>query len=134
MLKPKWLELAFRLAEAARQSSVDRFVKVGAAVLRKDGSVCGVGYNGYPPGFDLDTQESSDREYRRDFMVHAETNALAYAVPGEPFLLAVTYPPCKRCLLEAARYGVKYIVCPEPVDPAIWKFACRLDITLGLPK
>lgn len=133
MPKPKWIELALRLAESASQTSVDRFVKVGAAVLREDGSVCGIGYNGYPPGFDLDAQESSDREYRRDFMVHAETNALAYAVPGEPFLLAVTYPPCKRCILEAARYGVKFIVCPELVEPLVWKFACKLGITIGLP-
>jgi deoxycytidylate deaminase len=133
MPKPKWIELALRLAEAARLTSVDKFVQVGAAVLREDGSVCGVGYNGYPPGFDLDAQESSDREYRRDFMVHAETNALAYAVPGEPFLLAVTYPPCKRCILEAARYGVKFIVCPQWVPVDIWKFATRLGITVGLP-
>jgi deoxycytidylate deaminase len=134
MLKPKWLELALRLAEAARESSVDQFVKVGAAVLRRDGSVCGIGYNGYPPGFDLGAGESADRDFRRDFMVHAETNALAYATPGEPYLLAVTYPPCKRCILEAARYGVKYIVCPEMVEPLVWKFACRLGVTLGLPK
>lgn len=134
MLKLKWLELALRLAEAAKLSSCDKFVKVGAAVLRKDGSVCGVGYNGYPPGFDLSEKQSADRDYRRDFMVHAETNALAYAVPLEPYLLAVTHPPCKRCILEAARYGVKYIVCPEIVEPMVWKFACRLGISLGLPK
>lgn len=130
-MKRKWLELGLRLAEAAKLSSVDRFVKVGAAVLRRDGSVCGVGYNGYPPGFDLDAQESSDRDFRRDFMVHAETNALAYAKPGEPHLLVVTYPPCKRCILEAARYGVKYIVCPDNLEPMTWKFARQLGITIG---
>jgi deoxycytidylate deaminase len=134
MVKTKWLDLALRLADAARQSSTDQFVRVGAAVLRNDGSVCGVGYNGYPPGFDLGFSEATDRDFRRDFMVHAETNALAYSTPGEPFLLAVTYPPCKRCILEAARYGVKYIVCNQEVSQDIWKFACRLGITIGFEK
>jgi len=132
-VKLKWIDLALRLAEAAKQTSEDKFVKVGAAVLRKDGSVCGVGYNGYPPGFDLSPEQSSDRDFRRDFMVHAETNALSYSTPGEPFLLAVTYPPCRRCILEAARYGVKYIVCPEMVEPLTWKFACRLGVSIGTP-
>lgn len=130
-MKPKWLELSLRLAEAAKLSSCDQFVQVGAAVLRRDGSVCGVGYNGYPPGFDLAPAESSDRDFRRDFMVHAETNALAYATPGEPYLLAVTYPPCKRCLLEAARYGVKCIVCQDTPDQDVLKLACRLGISIG---
>lgn len=133
-MKPKWIDLALRLAEAARQTSEDKFVKVGAAVLRENGSVLGVGYNGYPPGFSLSEREALDRDYRRDYMVHAETNALAFARPGEPHLLAVTYPPCKRCLVEAARYGIKYVVCPEIVEPLVWKFSCRLGITLGLPK
>lgn len=133
-MKPKWIELALRLAHAAAQTSEDRFVKVGASVLREDGSVLGVGYNGYAPGFQLDSDEALDRDFRRPFMVHAETNALAYCRPGEPRLLAVTYPPCQRCIVEAARYGVKYIVCPEPVDQATWKFATRLGVTIGLEK
>jgi len=133
-MKTKWLDLGLRLAEAARQSSTDQFVRVGAAVLREDGSVCGIGYNGYPPGFDLGFNEATDRDFRRDFMVHAETNALAYAKPGEPHLLVVTYPPCKRCLLEAARYGVKYILCRGEIDQELWKFACRLGVTLGFEK
>lgn len=133
-MKKKWLDLSLRLAKSAAEASVDKFVKVGAAILRQDGSVCGIGYNGFPPGFDLSDNESADRDYRRDFMVHAETNALAYSIPNEPYLMAVTYPPCKRCVLEAARYGVKYIVCPVMVEPLTWKFASRLGITLGLPE
>jgi deoxycytidylate deaminase len=133
-VKPKWLDLALRLADAAKQASEDKYVKVGAAILRKDGSVLGIGYNGYPPGFSLSEEEAFERDFRRDYMVHAETNALAFARPGEPHLLAVTHPPCKRCILEAARYGVQYIVCPEWVDAGVWRFATRLGITLGLPR
>jgi deoxycytidylate deaminase len=132
-MKTKWIDLAIRLADAAAKTSEDQFVKVGAAVLRIDGSVCGVGYNGYPPGFDLTKQESYDRDYRRDFMVHAEINALAYCKPGEPHILAVTYPPCKACVLEAARYGVKNLIYREnekrPIFPSDY-LAARLGLTL----
>jgi deoxycytidylate deaminase len=132
-MKTKWIDLAIRLADAAAKTSEDQFVKVGAAVLRIDGSVCGVGYNGYPPGFDLTKQESYDRDYRRDFMVHAEINALAYCKPGEPHILAVTYPPCKACVLEAARYGVKNLIYrkneAKPIFPSDY-LAARLGITL----
>lgn len=110
-MKLKWVELAMRLAEAAAPASNDKYHKVGAAVLRKDGSVCGVGYNGQPPGIDLDHQELYNRDYRRILTVHAESNALAYCTPGEPFLLATTLPPCDRCIVEAARYGIRIIVC-----------------------
>jgi len=136
-IKNKWIDLAMRLADAAAKTSQDQFVKVGAAVLRSDGSVCGVGYNGYPPGFDLTKQESLDRDYRRDFMVHAEINALAYCKPGEPHLLAVTYPPCKACLLEAARYGVKNLIYRENKDRDIFPsdyLAARLGVTLIIEK
>ena len=133
MVKTKWIDLAMRLADAAAKTSQDQFVRVGAAVLREDGSVCGIGYNGYPPGFELTKQESLDRDYRRDFMVHAEINALAYSRPGEPHLLAVTYPPCKACVLETARYGVKYIAYRENKDRDIFPsdyLAARLGVTL----
>jgi len=136
-VKTKWIDLAMRLAVAAAKTSEDQFVKVGAAVLRSDGSVCGVGYNGYPPGFDLTKQESWDRDYRRDFMVHAEINALAYCKPGEPHIMAVTYPPCKACVLEAARYGVKTLMYCEneakPIFPSDY-FAARLGVTLIVEK
>jgi len=137
VVKTKWISLAMRLADAAAKTSQDQFVRVGAAVLRQDGFVCGIGYNGYPPGFELTTQESLDRDYRRDFMVHAETNALAYSQPGEPHFLAVTYPPCKACVLEAARYGVKYIAYRESKDRDIFPsdyLAARLGVTLIIEK
>jgi len=136
-VKTKWLDLAMRLADAAAKTSEDQFVKVGSAALQIDGSVCGIGYNGYPPGFDLTKQESWDRDYRRDFMVHAEINALAYCKPGEPYILAVTYPPCKACVLKAARYGVENLIYRENEAKSIFPadyLAARLGLTLIIEK
>jgi len=115
-MKHKWVELAMRLAEAAALTSNDKYHKVGSATLRKNGSVCGVGYNGQPPGITLESQELYNRDYRRILTVHAESNALAYCRPEEPYLLATTLPPCDRCIVEAARYGVRIIICRPSRD------------------
>lgn len=47
-MKDKWIQLALRLAEATAPTSTDRYHKVGCAILRKEGSVCGIGFNGQP--------------------------------------------------------------------------------------
>ena len=133
-MKDKWIQLALRLAEATAPTSSDRYHKVGCAVLRKEGSVCGIGFNGQPPGVDLTEDESLHRDFRRRLTTHAESNALAFCKPGDPYLLAVTLPPCDRCLVDAARYGVKIIVChpsPEPdTHPVPYELAKRLNVEI----
>ena len=134
-MKAKWKELAMRLAEAAALTSNDKFHKVGAAALRIDGSVCGIGYNGQPPGIDLCFAELMDRDERRKVTVHAESNALAFCKPNEPYLLAVTLPPCERCLVEAARYGVRIVICKRSNDESHkpnHTLAKRLNIILDV--
>ena len=122
-----------RLAEAAALTSEDMYHKVGAAILRKDGSVCGVGYNGQPPGITLSGSEKNNRDERRQVTVHAESNALAFCKPGEPYLLATTLPPCERCIVEAARYGIKIITFKYSEDSRHqpdFKLAQRLNVDL----
>lgn len=134
-MKAKWQQLAMRLAEAAALTSQDKYHKVGSSALRRDGSVCGIGYNGLPPGVDLTSQEMLDRDERRKVMVHAESNALAFCKPGEPYLLATTLPPCERCIVEAARYGVKIIIFKYSEDhrhQPSFDLAKRLGIDLKL--
>ena len=134
VMKDKWIQLALRLAEATAPTSTDRYHKVGCAILRKEGSVCGIGFNGQPPGVDLTDDEALHRDFRRRLTTHAESNALAFCQPGEPYLLAVTLPPCDRCLVDAVRYGVKIIVCrpsPEPdTHPVPHELAKRLNVEI----
>lgn len=98
---------AVMLAWAAADTSEDPYVQTGACAIRCDKSVCGVGYNGPPPGVEIDW---SDRDGRREYMVHAEPNALAYAKPGECNIVGITLFPCKNCLNTMARYGIKTVV------------------------
>jgi dCMP deaminase len=118
MKRPSWPEFAMKLAYAACTRSEDPYVRVGACVLRKDYSVGGVGYNGGPSGVEIDW---SDRDTRRQYVIHAETNALRYISPGEGELLAVTLLPCTNCLTLIASYRISdvyYSAVPRFGDPA----------------
>ena len=105
--RPTWNEYLLILAAAASQRSQDPWVQVGAIVARSDYSIVGSGYNGPPGGCEIDW---SDRDARRQFVIHAEVNALAHAKPGEAKIIASTLLPCPACLTMIASYGVKEVV------------------------
>lgn len=94
------------LAELASARSEDPWCKVGAVGIRQDGSIAGVSYNGAPPKIEIDWR---NRDERRKYVVHAETNLLRYIKPNECPSIAVTLSPCFDCLKNLASYGVKEI-------------------------
>lgn len=105
-----WDEYALALAKTAALRSEDPYVQVGACCLRHDGSVCSLGYNGAPPGVNIDW---IDRDNRRKFVLHAETNCLRYCSPNECKLMAVTMLPCTDCLRQIAGVGIKKVIFAE---------------------
>ncbi len=102
-----WDEYALLVAKAVAQKSKDPWCKVGSCILRHDNSIASVGYNGFPAGIPEDWR---DRTRRRQFVVHAEHNALRYVRPGECYLIASTTLPCNDCLKGIASYGISRIV------------------------
>ena len=105
-----WREYALKLATITSERSEDPFLKVGACVLRHDNSVASLGYNGAPPGIDIDW---NNRDQRRLRVIHAEVNALRYVSPGECKLLACTHIPCNECLRVISSYGITEVVFGE---------------------
>lgn len=124
-----WEEYALEIARVAAQKSKDPWKKVGACILRHDKSIAGVGFNGFPAGM---TEDWSDRDRRRKFVIHAEKNALRYIRPGECFLAACTLLPCNDCLKDLASYGIKRIVYDEIYinDPSTIELSNQFGIEL----
>lgn len=90
-----WEQTAMNLAfDIAKYRSEDIFVKVGACIIKKDKTIV-LGYNGAPKGMTMDW---SNRDERRKWVFHAESNVLNRILPGESELLAVTHIPCVECL------------------------------------
>lgn len=101
-----WTETAIRLAQdIACYRSEDNFVQVGACGIKYDGSIL-LGYNGAPPGVEIDW---ADRQARRKRVVHAESNVLNFAKPNEVKLLAVTHIPCPECVKLIAMKRIKEV-------------------------
>jgi len=97
-----WIDLA----KIGATRSEDPWHKVGAVGIREDGSIAGVSYNGAPPNIEIDW---SNRDERKKYVVHAETNLLRYIKPKECKTVAVTLAPCFDCLKNLASYGVQTI-------------------------
>jgi len=114
MMKPRkrrsWEETALILAETiAECRSQDPYVQVGACAVLRDNSVS-LGYNGPPPGVEIDWSERDNRCAR---IIHAEVNALRSVAPGQCKFLAVTLLPCRHCMTFIASKAVKKIVYRE---------------------
>jgi dCMP deaminase len=129
MSRINWREYAIELARVASLRSEDPYVKVGACVLRHDNSVAGLGYNGAPPGINIDW---SDRDERRKRVIHAEVNALRYVSPGECSVIACTLLPCNDCLKTIASYGIKNVIFKDlyDLDDSSMELAEEFDIDL----
>lgn len=111
-----WYEYAMLLAFAAAKRSEDPYRKVGACALSEDKMVVGLGYNGLASGKDVLPSFWDDRDERRKYMIHAETNCLSLCKKGEVDLLAVTLLPCSYCATMIASYGIKEVLYHEEYE------------------
>ena len=108
-----WEEYALRIAEAASLRSEDKYVRVGACALDFSNRVIGVAYNGLASGITPKESFWSNRDKRRPFMIHAETNLLSLVKRGECKLIACTLLPCSCCASMISAYGIEKVVYKE---------------------
>ena len=111
-----WEEYALALAQTAATRSEDPYHKVGACALGYDNKVLGLGYNGLASGVEVLDRFWDDRDERRLYMIHAETNCLSLFRSGECKLLAVTLLPCSSCATMIAAYKIPEVVYAEIYD------------------
>jgi dCMP deaminase len=90
--------------------SEDPFQQVGACVLGHHNEVLAVAYNGLAAGVNVTQEFWKDRDARRPYMIHAESNVLSRIKMGEGKLLACTLLPCSACATNIAAYGIKEVI------------------------
>jgi len=105
-----WDEYAMVLAEAASLRSEDPFVAVGAAAFDKHNRVLGVAYNGLAPGKVVTDVFWADRDGRRPYILHAETNLLSLFKRGEGHVIACTLLPCSSCARQIIAHGIQRVL------------------------
>jgi dCMP deaminase len=109
-MRISFVDLAIQTAKVAALRSEDKYKQVGCCILNKEGRVLSIGYNGLQPRQSVRKKFWNNRDKRRDYIIHAETNALSCITRySNPYLLATTLLPCSSCAVNIASYGIKKI-------------------------
>ena len=109
-MRISWERYALNIAQTASERSEDPHMKVGACALNNENMVLAVGYNGLASGKDVGQDFWENRDSRRPFMIHAESNCLSLLKKGQAKLLACTLLPCSSCATMIASYGIPKVV------------------------
>lgn len=110
-------DFAIRIAETAALRSEDPYKKVGCVILNKEKRFLSMGYNGVRPNQIVSGDFWKDRDKRRVYMIHAETNALSCISRYQnPFLIASTLMPCSSCAINISSYGIKKVLYKEDYE------------------
>ena len=92
--------------------SKDPSTKVGACILRPDGSVAATGWNGFAPGVEDTEDRLNNRDLKYLLTLHAEENCILSA--REPLhgysLYVYPFPPCAHCMSAIIKSGIKEVI------------------------
>ena len=111
--RPSWDTYFLNIADVVATRSEDLYVKHGAVIV-KDNKIVSCGYNGLIRGFDHNRIDLKNRDYRRNFMVHAEANSIISAQTNlEGATIYVTGVMCRVCFLSVINSGISRIVCRD---------------------
>jgi dCMP deaminase len=112
-------KMAMEFASSAAKRSEDPYKKVGCSILNQEGRVLSIGYNGLLSKQKINKKFWDNRDDRRKYMLHAETNALACISRYEnPYLIACTLMPCPSCAINIASHGIKKVIYLEDYNTA----------------
>jgi dCMP deaminase len=113
-------EMAISIANIVKERSEDPHKKVGACILNKEGRVLSIGYNGLLSKQKTIKKFWQDRDERRKYVIHAETNALAcISRYDEPYILACSLLPCSNCAINICSHGIKHVFYSEEYNKDI---------------
>ena len=111
-------------ALTAAQMSKDPSTKVGACILRPDGTIASKGWNGFPRGVKDDVARLNNRELKYLYTVHADLNAILNArEPLRGYSMYLTpMPPCACCAGAIIQSGISSVFWTGScIIPERWK-------------
>jgi dCMP deaminase len=126
-VNPRWLKYAFKLCMVEASMSKDPSTKVGAVIIRPDGSLSSSGWNGFPPGYPDREADYLDREVKYSKIIHAEINAILGASEKLTGFTLVTWPlpPCERCAPIIVKAGITKVIFPYIAKNERWSDSCE---------
>lgn len=128
----KWDIRFLGLAEYWSSFSKDPSTKAGAVIVRPNGSVAGLGFNGFPQGMPDLPELYSNREEKYSRTVHCEINAKTFCTdPSLKDYTLYTWPfaTCDRCCVQMLQSGIHRFVFPAPSADALTRWATSFERT-----
>ena len=117
-MKQKFIEAHMKVSETYAQLSSAKRLQVGAVIVKND-TIIGIGYNGMPSGWDNECEEkiwdkTGDYELRtKDEVIHAESNALCKVTKStnssQEADMFVTHAPCIHCAKLIFQSGIRKV-------------------------
>ena len=124
--------------EIAKRSS-DPKTKVGCVIVNESNRIISTGYNGTPSGFNDKIIDWTDRETVRNYIIHAECNAILH-IDGhghdqkKNLKLYCTLSPCKECIKLIKTAGINTIYFKDKYKDfeEVQQICKFFDITINL--
>lgn len=105
-----WVHYLMDVAKTVATRSKDPKTQVGAVIVDSKFRILATGYNGFPPGI-IETAERWLPENKKNYVVHAEANAIAFGGRDlDGGVLYVTLHPCSECAKLVISSGIKTVV------------------------
>jgi dCMP deaminase len=118
IMKKKFIDAHMKVAETYSQLSSAQRLQVGAVIVKND-TIIGIGYNGMPSGWDNNCEEKvwyQDGDYMlktKNEVIHAESNALCKVTKStnssEGADIFVTHAPCIHCAKLIFQSGIRKV-------------------------
>jgi dCMP deaminase len=119
-----------QLARHISTWSKDPSTQSGAVIVRPDGSVCSIGFNGFPQKMRDDPELYADRDTKYSRTVHSEINAHIFAGEKVVGYTLYTWPfsCCDRCAVQMIQAGISRFVFPELPPDKKERWGLSMDI------
>lgn len=107
---PSWEDYFMGLCLIVASRSKDPNTQIGSLIVDENNRIQGTGYNG-PPKCIYDTDIEWDRKSKYKYIIHAEANAIDYAIGNlKNSTLYVTGRPCLECMKRILSKGIKKVL------------------------
>jgi dCMP deaminase len=110
----KWDLRYLDMARLVSTWSKDPSTQTGAVIVRPNGTVASVGFNGFPKGMSDAPELYANREEKYSRVVRCEVNALIFSNGPVVGSTLYTWPfiSCDRCMVQMLQAGIKRFVAP----------------------
>jgi len=127
----KWDTRFIKLAREVASWSKDPKHKIGAVAVSLKGQVLSQGYNGFPRGFPDSKELYTNKDKKRQLVVHAEQNVIYNATYTGVCLSGATLyisglPPCHECTKGIIQTGIARVVI-DSTDAHSWHESWQLS-------